>query len=292
MKNIRSKESRIHSSAEKPFSFYECIIPDLFPYVPMHWHDEFEINYITEGSAEFICGDEKITAYKGDVVIIQPNILHSIYTNSRQVYDTLVFSASVFGESQTDRYIKKCILPLVDGSLRIKVHINPEHCYYQEIIITVENIFSCARGNSPHLDMLMRSEILRLFWLLETDSEEGRKSVDETSEVIRQALVYIEEHFSESISIRQLADSVHLSESYFMNQFKRCVGLSASEYISQYRINYACKKIADTPENIADIAFDSGFRNLSNFNRQFLKTVGCTPLAYRKKSIKQRIQTT
>ena len=64
-----------------------------------------------------------------------------------------------------------------------------------------------------------------------------------------------------------------------MNQFKRCVGLSASEYISQYRINYACKKIADTPENIADIAFD----NLSNFNRQFLKTVGCTPLAYRKK---------
>lgn len=68
-----------------------------------------------------------------------------------------------------------------------------------------------------------------------------------------------------------------------MNQFKRCVGLSAFEYISQYRINYACKKIADTPENIADIAFDSGFRNLSNFNRQFLKTVGCTPLAYRKK---------
>ena len=37
-----------------------------------------------------------------------------------------------------------------------------------------------------------------------------------------------------------------------MNQFKRCVGLSASEYISQYRINYSCKKIADTPENIAE----------------------------------------
>lgn len=292
MRTIRSKENRIHSSAEKPFSFYECMIPDFFPYVPMHWHDEFEINYIIDGCAEFICGDEKFISEKGDIIITQPNVMHSIYpyNNFRQIYNTLVFNASVFGESETDRCIKKCILPLIDGSMHLKVHINSKHCYYSEIRMIAENIFSCAKGNLPHLDMLMRSELLRLFWLLETDAEEGFANA-EISETMRPALLYIKEHFKEPISIQQLADCVHLSQSYFMSQFRQCVGFSASEYISQYRINYACKEIVDTTENIAEIAFDSGFHNLSNFNRHFIRIVGCTPRAYRKKNCMHRIQT-
>ena len=291
MKSIQSKENRIHVSDEKPFSFYECIIPDLFPYVPMHWHEEFEINFIIDGSAEFICGEERFTANKGDIVITQPNVMHSIYTDSRQVYDTLVFGSAIFGESQEDRYIKKCIIPLIDGSMSIQTHISPEHCYYSEIKTITENIFSCARGDLPHLDMLMRGELLRLFWLLETDAAEGTPE-NETSDIIRPALTYIKEHYKEPVSIRQLSDSVHLSQSYFMNQFRRYVGFSASEYISHYRINYACKKIADSESSISEIAFDSGFRNLSNFNRHFYRIMGCTPMEYRKKSRTQRIQTT
>lgn len=64
MNNMCFKENRIHSSDIKPFSCYECIIPDYFNYVPMHWHNEFEINYIIEGSAEFICADEKFISKK------------------------------------------------------------------------------------------------------------------------------------------------------------------------------------------------------------------------------------
>ena len=54
----------------------------------------------------------------------------------------------------------------------------------------------------------------------------------------------------------------------------------------------ACKKIADSESSISEIAFDSGFRNLSNFNRHFYRIMGCTPMEYRKKSRTQRIQTT
>ncbi|MGN1416999.1 MAG: hypothetical protein ACI4XF_09155, partial [Oscillospiraceae bacterium] len=53
-----SEEKRQHSSRLVPYSYYKCLIPDFFAGVPMHWHGEFEINYISEGSAEFICGDE------------------------------------------------------------------------------------------------------------------------------------------------------------------------------------------------------------------------------------------
>ena len=282
MNKISSKENRVHSSGEKPYSYYECSIPDGFACVPMHWHSEFELNYIREGSAEFICGEEKFNSSKGDIVITQPNILHSIYPheNTRQVYDTLVFSSELFGGSEQDRYFAECIRPMINGSMRLPIRITSGHHYYAELSLLAENIFSCARGDSPQLDMLLRSEIMRFFWLLET---EAKDAIVHTDSVIRPALEYIAEHYSECITISRLAAAVHLSESYFMNRFKEYVGLSAIEYISHFRIEKACKELAGTKKSVMEIAFECGFSNLSNFNRQFRRIAGCSPTEYRKR---------
>lgn len=284
MNKISSRENRIHSSEIKPYSYYKCSVPDYFNCVPMHWHSEFEISFIREGSAEFICGEEKFISAAGDIIITQPNILHSIYpcADTRQVYDTLVFSPELFGGTDPDRYIGECIKPLINGSMRVQTHITPKHHYYSELETITENIFSCAKGDSPMLDMLMRSELLRLFWLLETEAETDPEPSGSES-IIRPAIEYIAEHFTEAITIRELAASVHLSESYFMNQFRRHVGLSAVEYISHFRIDMACKALIGTKKNVLEIAFDCGFRNISNFNRQFRKITGCSPTEYRKK---------
>lgn len=285
MKNMDSKENRIHSSGIKPFSYYNCVIPDHFNCVPMHWHSEFEINYIREGSAEFICGEEKFTSAKGDIIITLPNVLHSIYPcpNARQAYDTLVFSHEIFGGSDSDRFISECIRPLINGSMRLQIHITPKHHYYPELEMTAENIFSCAKGDSPRLDMLMRSEIIKLFWLLETEAETDPEFC-ESGSIIRPALEYIAEHFNEKITVRQLAASVHMSESYFMNRFRKHVGLSAIEYISHFRIDKACKALIGTKKSVLEIAFECGFSNISNFNMQFRKITGCSPTEYRSRS--------
>lgn len=162
----------------------------------MHWHSEFEINFVREGFAEFNCGDEKFVSSAGDIIVIQPNVMHSVYPcpDAHQVYDTLVFSHEIFGRSETDRYINECIKPLMNGSMRIPMHITAAHHYYHELEMMMENIFACAKGDAPQLDMLMRSELLRFFWLLETESEVDA-DFHEPSEVIRPALEYISIHF-------------------------------------------------------------------------------------------------
>lgn len=280
-----SEEKRQHSSQLIPFSYYKCLIPDYFSSVPLHWHSEFEINFIISGCAEFICGDNRFVSSEGDIIIIPPNMLHAVYPHedSKQLYDTVVFSPEMLGVSENDRCAAECLKPLLGGT-EINTQITREHIYYSELKTTVENIFSCAKGNTPQLDMLMKSELLRLFWLLYENGDISRtdKNTVSRSEPIRPAIEYMNENFSEAVTIEQLAEITHMSKSYFMRRFKETAGVGAIEYLSQLRIKKACEILLKTDKTVVEAAFECGFRNLSNFNRQFRKFVGCTPKEYRK----------
>lgn len=280
------EEKKKHSSQLVPFSYYKCLIPDYFANVPLHWHSEFEINLINYGCAEFICGDSKFVSSEGDIIILPPNMLHAIYphNNFKQLYDTIVFSTEMLGISGNDRCAAECIKPLVSSAAKINVRITREHIYYDELKIAAENIFSCANGNTPHLDMLMKSELLRFFWLLMESGDICRtyeKKVSK-SEIICPAIEYINENFAESISVEELAEISHISKSYFMRRFREAAGIGAIEYLSQIRIKKVCEILSETDKTTSEIAFECGFRNLSNFNRQFRNIVGCTPKEYRK----------
>ena len=280
-----NEEKKKHSSGLVPYSYYKCLIPDYFAGVPLHWHSEFEINLIISGSSDFICGDTRFTAREGDIIMIPPNMLHAIHTvgGKKQRYDTIVFSPEMLGLSG-DRCTFECITPLITGKAVITPRITKEHIYYSELEISVRNIFSCAIGNTPGLDMLIKSELLRLIWLLH---ESGDISVSyekskSRSEIIRPAIEYMNENLCENITVETLAEAVHMSKSYFMKRFHEAAGASAIEYLTRLRIKKACSILSETDMTCARTAYECGFRNLSNFNRQFKKSVGVTPVEYRK----------
>ncbi|MCM1166158.1 MAG: AraC family transcriptional regulator [Lachnospiraceae bacterium] len=284
-RDISTEEKKRHSSRLVPFSFYMGKMPDYFSVVPLHWHGEFELSVIRGGAMEYICGDEKYAVREGDIVVVAPNVLHAVYPRGgeAQRYDTVVFSPDMLGASDNDRSAAECIRPIANGFRGI--HITPGHTYYDELKMTADNIVSCAVGNTAKLDMLMKSELLRLFWLLENCGDISLRMTSEVnkSEVIRPALEYIAENYGESITIEKLAETVHLSKSYFMSRFRAAAGVSAVEYVTQYRIRAACSALTESSKTVSEISFECGFRNLSNFNRQFRRLMGCTPNEYRKK---------
>lgn len=285
MNTNETEEKRRHSSALVPFSYYKCRMPEYFASVPLHWHAELEMNVVRRGRMDCIFGDKNLTAAEGDIVIIAPNVLHAIYPHGDgdQEYDTIVFSTDMLGASANDRSAAECVLPLANGGFTA-VHITPSHTYYNELMITADNIISCAAGNAAHLDMLMKSELLRLFWLLENVGDIDCRSRAETgnNSFIREALEFITENYGENITVDMLSETVHLSKSYFMNRFRQAAGVGAIEYVTQYRIRMVCAQLLKTDKTVSEISFECGFRNLSNFNRQFKRLVGCTPNEYRK----------
>lgn len=279
------EEKRRHATGWIPYSYYACAIPDYFPSVPLHWHNEFELNYILMGEADFLCGEERFTAHSGDIVLTTPGQLHAIHRCGEAVvrYETVVFRAEMLGSEAQDRASTLFLHPLMNRTCSAPHHITADMPAYTELHDCVCTIVECARSERPLDDLLMKSALLRFFFLLwDGAAIAASDSADSSSDALRPALEYISAHLTEPISIDQLAASAHMSRSYFMEQFRKLAGMSAITYVNHLRVRHACELLRTTERSAAQIAFDSGFRNLSNFNRHFRKVIGCTPVEYRK----------
>ena len=280
------KECYRHTTIPTPYKYYPSAIPDLSPTFVRHWHNEFEINYIVKGMAVFSCENKSCIAKKGDIFVFLPNQIHGMtpLEENKIYYDTLLFRGEIFGNSE-ERLVQKYIYPLNEGVYSVQTPISEGDNGYERIKETIETIFCSVKQGDILQDILFKSKLLELFYLLYVHGyiSEGQVSKVNYSTIVRPALRYIEEHFSENITVEELAESIPLSKSYFMNCFKKATGMGTIEYITQMRIKHACEKLMESDKTIMQIAFESGFRNLSNFNRLFKKNVGCSPGDYKKR---------
>lgn len=246
----------------------------------IHWHQTFEICYVRKGQVRFLCGEKQIHAEKGDLVIICPNIPHGVFFDFEEdcEYDTLSFASDLLKASgRSAEYIE----PLMNGSKTLRPHITTTASQYSLIYSTLENIFSCAKDATEKSDMLLKSEMFCLFWLLEQEGAFCTEANNKNDHDLRPALDYINSHYQEQISISHLAALVSLSKNYFMNRFRQITGSTCVEYINKVRINAACEMLQSGKMPVTEVAFACGFGNLSNFNRQFRRITGRSPREYR-----------
>ncbi|APY11407.1 AraC family transcriptional regulator [Seonamhaeicola sp. S2-3] len=93
---------------------------------------------------------------------------------------------------------------------------------------------------------------------------------------------YIFKNFNKNISLDEAANIAHMNTSAFSRYFKRVNRKTFSRYVTEIRIGYACKLLIENKFNISAICYESGFKNISNFNRQFKLIMNCTPSDYLK----------
>lgn len=105
---------------------------------------------------------------------------------------------------------------------------------------------------------------------------------------LQAALAYIMENFTRDICLPDIAAHVGMSEWAFSRFFKRHRGASFTDYVTTLRMGYACKLLAETEMAVTAICFETGYSNVSNFNRTFRAQRGVTPSAYRRLS-RQRV---
>ncbi len=104
---------------------------------------------------------------------------------------------------------------------------------------------------------------------------------------MKRVVDHIMTNFQKQIKIKELQDLSNMSNTTFFKTFKKTFQMSFKTYLINLRIGYSCKLLADKSLNVTQIAYQSGFENISNFNRQFKVLKGCTPREYRKELFTQ-----
>ncbi len=119
-------------------------------------------------------------------------------------------------------------------------------------------------------------------------TSEGKDTAGET-DPFKKVVTYINEHFSEDISLNSLAEMIHLSPYYFVRAFKKKVGMTPHQFLIETRIASAKYYLASTNTGIVEVAQMAGFKDESAFCSSFKKRTGMTPLEYRN-GIKQSVR--
>jgi AraC-like DNA-binding protein/mannose-6-phosphate isomerase-like protein (cupin superfamily) len=281
------QEKEVGADPSFPYQTYICSIPLDFIEVPLHWHDEVEFIYIKKGKGRIAVDFQYYDVSERDIILVLPGQLHSIGQSQGEVmeYENIIFQYNLLLSRQPDICGKEYLLPLFQQQLNVPTLFSPNDTGYTSIAGCLDDIDSIRHTFPPGYQLFTKGKLFELFFgLLSTcsNSEPVHNSRRLNMDKTRQILKYMEQHYAEKISIETIANVTGFSESHFMKFFKSALGTSFTAYLNDYRLTMASRLLLASDDPIIGIAEDTGFDNLSYFNRSFKKKFGMTPSEFRK----------
>lgn len=258
----------------------------LVPFIPKHWHRSFEVSFTYSGSIEsFSINRTNYQTTAGDILLINPNVIHEIIAPSHAHGDNIALSILFpvdFMKSHIPDFDKRYFLQPQELQQTIKQKKALTDCQIllSQIVETMlhPNEFSPLIINGAIFTFLYK--ITKYFSTLETKSHTWNSKSDfyQMSEIIN----FIDNHFKDSLTISQLAKAFNLSEGYFSRFFKTYMDTSVMAYVDEIRLRHAYQLLLNTDLPINVISDQSGFPNIKSFNRVFRVKYETTPSKYRK----------
>ena len=279
-------ETKSHSTPDFPYNAYICSIPLDFEKVPLHWHAEVEIIYIKKGRGRVTLDFTSLYVEAGDIIIVSPGQLHAIGPAEYSMeYENIIFKPDLLSSGANDLCMIQYIVPLLDGSLPIEYFLTPALGSFEALSNCIRQIDLVCADQTPGWQLAVKSSLFNFFFLL--ISERQKKTVSTSSnskslEKMKTVLKYVENHYTEKLTIDDMAELTYYSKSHFMKFFKAHMGIGFTEYLNDYRLTMAARLLKSSDDSILMIADASGFDNLSYFNRIFKRKYGISPGAYRK----------
>lgn len=277
------KEKATHGDIFLPLRRYTSELTPLHPSVPLHWHEELEFARIMEGCARYQIGQQDFTVQEGDLLLIQPHMLHSAAQIDRTYMrsETFVFHMNFLAGSAADACSFKYFTPLAKGTLFLPNRLSCSHPHYEAVDKVFKQIYDCYEKQDYGYELALKTYFFDLFRLLFQNglvaSPERTDSSFSHSEKLKKILQYIQLHFAEELSVAGLAEFCHLSPYYFMHFFKENTGMTFVEYLNSYRLRQAAMMLEKGDYSIIDAALGCGFNNISYFHKKFREYYGMTP---------------
>jgi AraC-like DNA-binding protein len=258
------------------FSVESLLLPDLgarvmrprLRSVDVHWHDYYELSLVLAGSAEHVVNGEPRTIGPGSAFLLSPADFHALRPAGDE---PLTCYNTVIDPGVMERQLAALGSPAIDGfPWQTDDFADAEPDFRR-----LQGEFEERRlGLARMTDALVACLVVELGRRCRVDLEPDRTTADDD---LRAAVLYVDRHFREPISLAGAAARAHLSPNYFSERFRQYTGRPFQAYLQERRLRFARSLLASTGLSVTEVCHAAGFNSLSHFGRAFRRRYGAPP---------------
>lgn len=285
MRTIMNERLPISESSPLKVRFFDYAH---FTY-PLHFHSEYEIIYIKEGTGTRFLGNN-IAQYKaGDILLIGSNLPH------------FMKSDDAYHSGNTDLRVTGTIIQFEKDFMYYAVNHYPHFIKIRKLL--QDSLRGIYFSSAKLQDLLAKlplenglNQLMLFLELLKEMSETDNRQIISTSDFINETIYdtaridkiisYLNKNYTRHISLDEIASFAAMNAAAFCRYFKSKTGKSFKNYILDMRIGYACKLLLMEDISISQLSSECGFDTISHFNKTFKKNMGYVPSQYRKTMLK------
>ncbi|MCH2083629.1 MAG: AraC family transcriptional regulator [Saprospiraceae bacterium] len=248
-----------------------------------HFHPEYEIVYISNGRGKRHIGGHISFYEDGDLIFLGPNLPHFGFTeelNEEHVEYVIQLKEDFLGKDFLQKPEMKAIKQLLERSKNgISFSSSTKKLVGKEL--------SSMYKADPFGRLIHLLSILQIMALTEdyqTLNANGLSFEVNGQDQERMEIIYqlVESNFQQQIPLEQVAKEINMTVPAFCRYFKKLTSKTFTRFVNEFRIAHASQMLADEHLSIANVSYESGFNNLSHFNKQFKIITGLSPREYRK----------
>ncbi len=251
-----------------------------------HFHPELELVYIKKSRGTRFIGDSIEKFEKGEIVLIGENLPHMWLNDDEYFKKSSKLVAEAVGIHFEKEFLGREFFKIPEmnhiSKLIIRAKVGIKFTNVSEDIIHKFNHIVDLNGFEKTMELINLLNYLanhKYYTLLSSSGYMDSFTYINNENMIK-TYEYVYNNFTDVIYLKDVADVINMNPASFSRFFKRVNRKPFSRFLNDVRIGYACKLMIESKRDITSICFESGFNNISNFNRQFKKIKGMSPSKY------------
>jgi len=241
---------------------------------PIHWHNSIEIYLVLSGRLNITVDNESYHLFEDDIILINCNQTHEIQSKDNMVV-VLQINPSGFKRGLEEGSFFLCNSAVYNNKLR-----------FTELKRLIAKMIYVNYNESEGNELLMISFTYQLMLELvknfKSTEERNVNNVSKSLQRLGDVIRYLNDNYSENITLEQVAEREFLSPSYLSHFFKLNMGVTFFNYLTGIRMNHAVSELLTTTITIEQISANNGFANSRYFVNTFKKQFGMLPRQFRK----------